>query len=166
VALATRLLCKRVGLRSEEQAFLAGLMHDAGEMILVHGDARGFEQLAREAEQTHKELVAMEREVYGFDHTQIGVSLLEAWNIDEAIKQSVLHHHTYDAPEEPGSITPGLQCAEYLCAKADLGFFSEPPEPPAAFMAAAGCGTREQVAVAVAEVRKAYETESALFRPM
>jgi putative nucleotidyltransferase with HDIG domain len=166
VALATRIVCQRAGMRNEEQAFLAGLMHDVGEMILVHGDPRGLEQLVREVERSQGDLVLKEREVYGFDHTMIGVSLLDAWNIDSQIRDSVLQHHAYDSKDDPQSMTACLRSAEYVCAKADLGFFSMPPAPPPAVMDSIGCKSEAEMAGVVAQVRQAYEAESALFRPL
>jgi putative nucleotidyltransferase with HDIG domain len=166
VALATRLLCRRAGLRNEEQAFLAGLMHDVGEMILVHGDPRGFEQLVHKVEEGQCEIIAKEQEVYGFDHTLIGVTLLDAWNIDSEIRHAVLQHHAYGAPDDPKSMAASLRCADYLSAKADLGFFSALPAPDAGAMSAIGCDSAEEMANVVTQIRQAYEDESALFRPL
>jgi putative nucleotidyltransferase with HDIG domain len=166
VALATRILCKRAGLRNEEQAFLAGLMHDVGEMILVHGDPRGFEQLVKDVEKGQCEIIAKEQETYGFDHTLIGVTLLDAWNIDSQIRHAVLQHHAYDAPDDAHSMPANLRCADYLCAKADLGFFSALPVPDPKAMSAVRCERNEEIAEVVEQIRQAYDQESSLFRPL
>lgn len=166
VALATRIVCKRAGLRNEEQAFLAGLMHDVGEMILVHGDARGFEELVKEVAKGQCQIIAKEQEVYGFDHTLIGVTLLDAWNIDSQIREAVLRHHAYDAADDSHSMAANLRCADYLCSKADLGFFSVLPPPDAKAMSAVRCEREDEIADVVGQIRQAYEQESALFRPL
>jgi putative nucleotidyltransferase with HDIG domain len=166
VALATRILCRRSGLRNEEQAFLAGLMHDVGEMILVHGDPRGFEQLVKDVEKGRCDTIAKEQETYGFNHTLIGVTLLDAWNIDSQIRHAVLQHHSYDAPDDPYSMAATLRCADYLSSKADLGFFSALPTPERKAMSAVRCERDEEIADVVGEIRQAYEQESSLFRPL
>ncbi len=166
VALAMRILSGRSGGRDLDHAFLAGLMHDVGEMILVHGDPRGFATLARDVQASECQLKDKEQESYGFDHTLVGVTLLEAWNIDEQIRDAVRNHHNYDTVEkDPKTLTAGLVCADYLAFKADLGFYSQPPRPNAELMSAFGCEDDEQVSETVAQIRTAYEEESALFRP-
>lgn len=167
VALTTRLLCGRAAARDRDHGFLAGLMHDVGEMILVHGDPRGFATLAHEAHANQLQLKDKEQESYGFDHTQVGVTLLEAWNIDSQIKEAVLNHHNYEAAgKDPKGLAASLVCADYVAFKADLGFFSQPPLPDAGVMSAFGCDDDAQLSDTVAQVRAAYEEESALFRPV
>ena len=166
VALAARILHGRAGSRDRDHAFLAGLMHDVGEMILVHGDSRGFAALVHEAEAEHSQLANKEQKAYGFDHTQVGVTLLEAWNIDEQIREAVLHHHNYDAAKnDPKTLAASLLCADYLAARADLGFYYEPPPPDAELMSVFNCADEAQVSEVAEQIRAAYEEESALFRP-
>jgi putative nucleotidyltransferase with HDIG domain len=166
VALATRILHGRAGARDRDHAFLAGLMHDVGEMILVHGDPRGFGNLVHEAEASQCQLTEKEQKSYGFDHTHVGVTLLEAWNIDSEIREAVLNHHNYDAAKRnPQTLAASLVCADYLASKANLGFFSQPPSPEAELMSVFGCVSEEEISEVVAQIRTAYEQESALFRP-
>ena len=166
VALAMRILWGRTGARDRDHAFLAGLMHDVGEMILVHGDPHGFAMLAHDAHANQRQLKDKEQESYGFDHTQVGVTLLEAWNIDSQIKEAVLNHHNYDAAgKDPKALAASLVCADYLAFKADLGFFSQPPSPDAELMSASGCEDGEGLSETVSLIRAAYDEESALFRP-
>jgi len=51
-ALAARILAQRSGSGDADLAFLAGLLHDVGEMILLHGDPRGFEVILKQVEET------------------------------------------------------------------------------------------------------------------
>ncbi len=166
VALAMRILSGRSTGRDRDHAFLTGLMHDVGEMILVHGDPRGFAALAQDAQTSQRQLKEKEQESYGFDHTQVGVTLLEAWNIDEQIREAVRNHHDYEAAgKDPKTLTATLICADYLVFKADLGFYSQPPRPDAELMSAFGCEDDDQLSETVSQLRAAYEEESALFRP-
>jgi HD-like signal output (HDOD) protein len=135
-------------------------------MILVHGDPRGFEQLVKDVEKGRCDTIAKEQETYGFNHTLIGVTLLDAWNIDSQIRHAVLQHHSYDAPDDPYSMAATLRCADYLSSKADLGFFSALPTPERKAMSAVRCERDEEIADVVGEIRQAYEQESSLFRPL
>jgi len=164
VALASRILSQRTNSRDSEQAFLAGLLHDVGEMILFHGDAGGFERLLDQARESKRSLVEMEKESYAFDHTLIGITLLDSWNIDSEIGNAILKHHEASENREPEELATILSLADYLSFAAELGFYSEPPPPPLEIMSAFGCAGDEALAATVQELRQAFETESALFQ--
>lgn len=162
-ALAARILALRSGFGDPELAFLAGLLHDVGEMILLHGDPRGFERLVEEVRQNKISLVDKEREIYAFDHASISVALLEFWNIDAEISDAVLRHHEQGGSAEPESLPAILRMADYLCLKADLGFFSEASAPSQRMCCAFGCEDEAALEALTQEVRAAYDEESALF---
>jgi HD-like signal output (HDOD) protein len=144
VALATRILCKRAGFRDSEQAFLAGLMHDIGESILLYRDPYGFEKLVREVQRSQCRMIDKEQEAYGFDHTLAGSALLESWG---------------------NELTVILAAAEYLCFKANLGFFGAPPPLRLNTMIKCKCDDDQRSEEVVHQIREAYEKESPLFKP-
>lgn len=162
VALACRILSERVNYPDGEQAFLTGLLHDIGEMILFHGDQIGFERIVGEAQKSGASLVEKEKEVYAFDHAFIGLTLLDSWNIDSEIGDAVLKHH--ESGGEAGKLAGILEMADYLSFRADLGFFSAPPLPAPELMRAFGCDDDESLAATVKKVRAAFDAENALFQ--
>ena len=163
--LAARILARRSGFGDPELAFLAGLLHDVGEMILLHGDPRGFEEIVEEVQHDKVSLVDREKEIYAFDHPSIGVALLEFWNIDAEISDAVLRHHEHDGKPEAKSLPTILRMADHLCLKADLGFFSETSAPIYRVCCAFGCEDEAALEALAQEVRTAYDEESALFTP-
>jgi hypothetical protein len=140
-------------------------MHDVGEMILVHGDPKGFEKLGEEVQQTGSQMVDKEQEVYDFDHTLIGMTLLESWNIDAKIAQAVLNHHSDVGEDQNNELAGFLAVADYACFKAGLGFFAEPPVPPAPSLTRCHLDEAQSANEVIAEIQKAYQEESALFKP-
>jgi putative nucleotidyltransferase with HDIG domain len=166
VALAMRILCRRMRTQDEEQAFLAGLLHDVGETILLHGDPIGFQKLVAEVRQAGCQMIDKEQEAYGFDHTLIGLTLLDAWNIDSQIGRAVLNHHSDVTGDDTNQLAEMIAVADYLSCKADLGFFAEAPAPAAANLAKCGCDGDESLAETIAAIRSAFHEESALFRPL
>jgi putative nucleotidyltransferase with HDIG domain len=165
VALAVRTLCPRAGIKNRDQAFLAGLLHDVGEMILAHGDPKGFAKLGEEVQQANCQMIDKEQEFYGFDHTLIGLTLLDSWNIDGQIGQAVLNHHSDVSGDNANCLAALIAVADYLCEKVELGLFATPPVPPPASLAMCRCDNDEAIVEVLQAIREAYDEENALFRP-
>lgn len=95
-SIATAVLCEIIAsaLKPEEMelAFLAGLFHDTGRLIiavLLHDDPDAFEELNRHE---HKDLEEIERALVGFTHSEISAILAASWNLPLAIQTAVRYH--------------------------------------------------------------------------
>ena len=163
-ALAARMLAQRSGFGDPDLAFLAGLMHDVGEMVLLQADPRGFERILAEVQQTEGSIIEKEEEMYSFDHSSIGIALLDFWKIDSQISQAVLYHHDQEDSPDPKSLVTILAMADYLCVKANLAL-AEPSAPGSQLISVFGCADDESLEGLVQELRKAFDEESVLFRP-
>jgi len=164
VALASRILSSCLGQRDPEQAFLTGLLHDVGQMILLRGDREGYSKLAREAHQNKWQIAEKERELYGFDHAQLGATLLDSWNFDAEIRAAVQVHHGDQKDIDPKSLAALLVTADFLACRAGLGFYAAAPVPVAEIMHTFTFDNEEVLEHAVEEVLQAFNTESALLR--
>lgn len=162
-ALAARTLSERSGIADPEVAFLAGLLHDVGETVLLNGDPRGFEEMVEEVRRDHGSLVIKERDKYAFDHSSIGLALLDFWDIDSQIGQATYWHHYEGDSIAADSLVSILKMADYLCFRVDLGFFSEPTAPTVEMIRAFGCEDAESLDALTQEVRGAFDEESQLF---
>jgi len=165
VALAMRVLCERAGVRDGEQGFLTGLMHDVGQMILVQGDPAAYEKLGREIQQAPSAIVDKEQASYGLDHTLMGFTLLNSWNLDSQIAQAALNHHSDLQMDGGNKLSAILTVADYLCSKCGLGFFTEPASPAAEALAMCQCADDGSMSQVIEEIQEAYQAESELFKP-
>jgi putative nucleotidyltransferase with HDIG domain len=163
-ALTAELLARQAGSRELESAFMAGLLHDVGEMVLLHGDPKGFKQLARQVQQDKIPLLQAEKETYGSDHTLIGVVLMDCWNFDEEIGNALVSHHDdTSVAREPSSLAALLRVTDYLASLAGFGFLCEVPAPPAQLLDCWGGGDQESLLALVEQVRQAVDAEKALY---
>lgn len=91
-ALAARLLAPRLALDADE-AFVAGLLHDIGKLVLAaHFPQAGAQALALARSADVSDLEA-EQATLGLDHARIGAELAAHWRFPPAVSQAVLHHH-------------------------------------------------------------------------
>jgi len=102
-AIAAREVARRSkGDLPPDMAFTAGLLHDIGKAVLsdfLHGTCQ---DVLEEIEQ-HKisNYLQGEQDRLGIDHTEAGYELAQLWQLPEALKVSILHHHQpAEAPEE------------------------------------------------------------------
>jgi putative nucleotidyltransferase with HDIG domain len=164
VALAARILSFRLGHLNPEQAFLAGLLHDVGQMVFLQGDGDGYSRMARDARLNGTPIADAEQELYGFDHALIGARMLESWNIEEEIGKAVGAHHNHEQMTDGKSLPAVLIMADYLAFKAGLGFFTPAPLPAREILRSFAFENDEVLAQAVEEVRRAFGVESALVK--
>jgi len=96
--------------RFEEAAFVAGLLHDIGKVVLDEYFEPEWKAMLRQAREDERPLVEVERDLLGITHAEVGYLLSERWNLPEPISQAILNHH-----EEPklATSTP-LESLTYL----------------------------------------------------
>jgi putative nucleotidyltransferase with HDIG domain len=91
-AQVSRQLARVSGAIDPEEAFLAGLVHDAGRLAMAMLPA-GFQVPAARLIQKGCETVLVERALCGFSHAEAGAITLRAWGFPESLAQAVEHHH-------------------------------------------------------------------------
>lgn len=109
VGICARLVAKRHGLAAFEDAFLAGLLHDIGIILLDQTAHESFVHVIEtlDARQTLSEI---ERAVYGFDHCSFGERVAETWRFPESVRGAIRHHHF--AGRHKGAGLEIVQCVE------------------------------------------------------
>lgn len=95
-------------------AFLAGLLHDVGMLVLVHLRKEHFKVIVTFMEKEKRSYLDSEFEMFEFSHADIGGYLLDLWGINPMIVEAVAFHHK---PELSGVTAPGT-LAYVHCANA------------------------------------------------
>jgi HD-like signal output (HDOD) protein len=92
-AVVARLLAKRHRGVEIERAFVAGLLHNLGHLVMYYkAPGQAFRSLARSTAES-RALAEVEREIFGFDYAEVGCALLSAWKLPGSL-QSVVGYHT------------------------------------------------------------------------
>ena len=164
VALTAEMLARQAGSRDVETAFLTGLLHDIGQMVLLYGDGPGFRALAKKVQEEKAPVLVREKETYGSDHTVIGIVLMDCWEFDSEIGNAIMYHHD-DATvvQEPQALVALLRVADYLTGLAGFGFLSDSVSPSSEVLTHWGCGDEEALQAMIERVRQAVDTEKSLY---
>ena len=98
-AAGAEVLARRVELPDPDEAFVAGLLHDIGHLILMMALP---DEHAAAAEAGLLGDVEQERVIVGLDHCRAGRQLLQHWQLPAPLLESVRLHHATDACRSAG----------------------------------------------------------------
>ncbi len=127
-ALAARSLA-RVLRASEDEAFVAGLLHDIGRLVLA-SSYQEYAQVVATARRDDCPLIDSERALLGVDHAQVGEALACQWRFSPAIQAAVAGHHA-PPPEHDSALTGLVHLADVFSHALDLaGEQTELVPPP------------------------------------
>jgi putative nucleotidyltransferase with HDIG domain len=106
VALMAREISSALGMRGSEEAFLCGLLHDIGKLLLIRHDALLYLQLVETDD--GRDLLTREEEIYGYTHAQIGALVARHWELPEEIAYAIYHH------QRPGHVDQSIFMARVV----------------------------------------------------
>jgi putative nucleotidyltransferase with HDIG domain len=92
-ACCARALAASTGIMDQDEAFTLGLLHDIGKLILDDRGGEDYVAAVGAAEDGGLLVVAMEEFVLGFNHADLGGTLVTRWGLSSDVVGAVLHHH-------------------------------------------------------------------------
>lgn len=93
-AICAKLLAEATGQKQSEQYLVAGLLHNIGSLVLYQSVPELAGEAMKSARFGHEVLHLAEQRVIGFDHTEVGEALIQAWRLPESLGLVVRHHHS------------------------------------------------------------------------
>lgn len=131
VACGASLLARHVRGADAEEAFVAGLLHDIGKILLMEHDARTYGRLLEAVRTGAKPLHVLERETFGIDHTEVGRALCQHWNIPDTLGAVTAAHHGDGAalPGDAVQLAAFVHLANVLAKLASIGDGGNPLIP-------------------------------------
>lgn len=122
VAEISRGLAVATGYPRADEAYLAGLLHDVGQLIMLSALGEPYAQVLAGCP-GESSLSAMEIELLGADHGEIGTWLADQWHLDSSFADGILFHH-----QQPERIVGAAQLAQVIWLAHALGDCEEVPE--------------------------------------
>lgn len=109
----------------KDVAYSAGLLADLGMLAFAQTEQAKYTQLLTESP-PFADLVAVEREEFGFDHALLGARLLERWSFPEEMAHVLAHHHDLEPQRDPVALT-----VQVAAALTDILWTTNNPRLPA-----------------------------------
>ena len=123
-ALASRLIAQKRAPAMESDAFSVGLIHDAGKLALDNYVAAKKQELDDFVKANSTTFVKAERQVLGFDHTEIAHDLCKKWKLPEAHAAAMRYHHT-PAESDNNQLAFIIHVADHVAGLAGYGCGSD-----------------------------------------
>ena len=91
--LASRRVAQVAGSTDPEEAFVAGVLHDVGKVVILLHKPEEYRLILKRQTADREGCAAAERAVLGFDHTEVGLLLLKKWQMPGNLQACVRYHH-------------------------------------------------------------------------
>ena len=167
--LAARMIAKETRMASEEEAFLGGLFHDIGKIIMNSMNSRQFQDVMQRCYNDGLSFEIAEQQVYSYTHSEVGGLVIKKWNFPDMLISAVLNHHTFDFGEDADTFQINLTCvvglANMFCHKVGIGMREAEDELDLLqTMPAQRLGLSEQrLDTLLEQFREAYEKDKSSF---
>ncbi|MBL0940085.1 MAG: HDOD domain-containing protein [Gemmatimonadaceae bacterium] len=124
VGTAARELAHHVSGLAPEEAMVAGLLHDIGLILELQAWAPEFAEVVKRAALIPTEsFAALERELIGATHEDLGGALCDHWDFPSEFVNACRHHHDFRAaPEEARRMPAVVHLADRMAARLGAGF--------------------------------------------
>ncbi|MGD1091368.1 MAG: HDOD domain-containing protein [Bryobacteraceae bacterium] len=164
------MLAQRLPVTYPEGAFVAGLLHDVGRLLIALGLNDQHDRIQRLSEKGELAPVDCEREVLGFTHPELSGEALGYWSLPDPIQTAVRFHHDPDGDDskaKPGEIRLSriLDAANQYVNSIGVSILpvANPRESDASLIESLGLEP-ERLERALAEFKAEFDTMSQFFR--
>jgi len=167
--LAARIVASVTRAANEEEAFLAGLFHDIGKIIMNTLDKRKFQDVMQLCYNEGISFREGEKLLYPFGHDEVGAHVIHKWNFPQLLTDAVLQHHSLDFDETSDlaivKLASVISLADQFCLKLGIGVREPQEELDVAGSRAAALLNLDQASVEALQerFREAFEKDRMVF---
>jgi len=128
-AVIARLVAAEGKLCDPEEAFVVGLLHDIGKLIMLEYLPEEFAAVLRSARS--REIPFVEAELgAGVNHAGLGRFLIERWNLPRSISEGVGFHHSFRAKRPTAAFQAIAHFADFFVRARGVGDSGDGRIPP------------------------------------
>lgn len=119
VATVARVVAKQTQQASADEAFLCGVIHDVGKLVLLSKSKSGYSDLLSKF--SIDDSVIEEQNTFGTTHPELGKLCARNWGLPESINQAIGDHHQPPS-QVNASLSGTLVAANVVARRWGIGF--------------------------------------------
>lgn len=122
-AAAAQYIGRVARLRNADSLFTAGLLHDVGQLVMFSQDPQRARQALENSLDSDNDGMLphlAEKEVFGYDHMQVGAAVARQWNFPDSLVSAIAHHHYPYECDEPSETLLAVHVANSIAVLAEL----------------------------------------------
>lgn len=121
-ALVSQLLAKEMGFGQVDRAYLGGLLHDIGEVVICQNFPEEFAQVVALVEGEGFTYEQAEEQVLGINHTDFGQWLVDYWQLQPGLAEVARAHHDIPRASREPELVAIVHLADLFCRLKGLGY--------------------------------------------
>lgn len=167
--LAARIIASDTRLVNAEEAFLGGLFHDLGKIIMNFLDKEKFQEVMQRCYNDGIDFEQAEQTLFPYTHEEVGALVIKKWNFPDHLMKAVMAHHSLALPDEEDPylirLTSVVSLANIFCHRFGIGTIGGEEEiDVAATLPATTLGlTAEKVDELLFNFKEAYDKDQTFF---
>jgi putative nucleotidyltransferase with HDIG domain len=122
VAIASKVIAQKKGLKEPEEVFVAGLLHDVGKVILILMFPDEYDKAVKESEASAIAIFDTERNHFSETHAAVAGWLSEKWHFPKKLCDCLANHHRPQVSTLAPLETSIVHMADILVKARGIGF--------------------------------------------
>ena len=119
--LAAKKIGHEVGFQRQEEAYLAGLMHDVGKAALFLRSPAVMRDIMEEVYNDGADFFDVEQRKLGFTHADVGRMIADKWRFALDIEDAIANHHQPGQARSTQELAQIVSLANSICHKLEVG---------------------------------------------
>lgn len=122
VAILSRLIAKRKGLKEPEEASVAGLLHDIGKVIFILQLPQEYQKAMDQAEARGITMAEAEKDLLDVTHAHVGAWVAQSWRFPANLVDVINYHHRPQLAKSAPAEVAIVHLADILVRARGFGF--------------------------------------------
>ncbi len=122
VGMVSKIIAKKIGYADLENAYIAGIIHDLGEVFLSNFMRDEFQTVLDSIQGKPIKLLDAELEYFGTTHAEIGLCMAQKWNFPPLYCEVIALHHSPDQAMVDPVLCAIVNLADLFCGVRGLNY--------------------------------------------
>ncbi|MBV5338872.1 MAG: HDOD domain-containing protein [Deltaproteobacteria bacterium] len=122
VGMVSKIIAQKIGYQDLEKAYIAGIIHDLGEVFLSNFLREPFLEVLEYIKLHPVKLVDAEAELLGTTHCEIGLCMARKWNFPDAYCDVIAYHHNPGEATVDPILCAIVNLSDLFCTVRELNY--------------------------------------------